>query len=317
MNLDPNGRLLAAALFLLSAGSARAAGRAVWVWEPETFAMLEDRRVALEAIDFLRSRGVDAVYLYADSYKGRSHIEKKPKLYRALIRRLAKRGIRSYALLGSWHLRTHEYVLPERRAEAVAMLERVLAYNASVRPAERFAGVNIDIEPHMLEGWKTDRDGLLLDFLDMSNDLMDAKRRAGAGLPTGPAIPFWLDRIELEWNGERKPVSEHVLDVYDTAILMNYRDTAEGRDGLIEHAASELAYASKLGKRLEIGVEVTPNEIPKVTFDGHTEEYMEEELAKAVVIFSSSPAFGGFVIHHYESYRAGFGAGKGKDKERR
>lgn len=309
------GPLLAAALFFFNAGPSAAAGRAVWVWEPETFAMLEDRRAALEAIDFLRSKGVDTVYIYADSYKGRSHLEKKPKLYRALIRRLGKRGIRAYALLGSWHLRTHEYVLPERRAEAVAMLDRVLAYNAAVRPAERFAGVNIDIEPHMLEAWKTDREGLLLGFLDMSRALMDAKRASGAVLPVGPAIPFWLDRVELEWDGAKKPVSEHVLDIYDTAVLMNYRDRAGGKDGMIEHASSELAYAAKLGKLLGIGVEVTSNEIGKVTFYGETDEEMEAELGKAAAVFSKSPAFGGFVIHHYESYRARPGSAEKEKKK--
>ncbi|HBE89285.1 MAG TPA: hypothetical protein DDW67_09130 [Elusimicrobia bacterium] len=307
--------LLAAALLLVPA--AASAGRAVWVWEPETFAMLEDRRAALEAISFLNSKGIDTVYLYADSYKGRSHLEKKPKLYRALLRRLGKRGIRAYALLGSWHLRTHEYVLPERHPEAVAMLERVLSYNAASKPGERFAGVNIDIEPHMLETWKTDREGLLLNFLDMSRALMDAKRRARADILVGPAIPFWLDRIELEWGGEKKPVSEHVLDIYDTAALMNYRDRAEGRDGMIEHAASELAYAGKLGKLLAIGVEVTPNEVAKVTFDELSEEYMEGELAKAEAVFSASPAFDGFVIHHYESYRDWLRARGGKEKERK
>lgn len=300
----------AALLLLLSVRPAPAAGRAVWVWEPETFAMLEDRRVALEAIDFLRSKGIDTVYIYADSYKDRSHILKKPKLYRALIRRLGKRGIRAYALLGSWHLRTHEYVLPERHAEAVAMLDRVLAYNASSKPAERFAGVNIDIEPHMLEGWQADREGLLLNFLDMSRALMDAKSAAGAVLPVGPAIPFWLDRIELEWGGAKKPVSEHVLDIYDTAVIMNYRDKAEGKDGMIEHASSELAYAASLGKRLGVGVEVTPNEVGKVTFAGESDEEMETELGEAGTAFSRSPAFDGFVIHHYESYRARAGSAK-------
>lgn len=317
MNREIAGSLLAAALFFLQAAPAHAAGRAVWVWEPEAFAMLEDRRVALEAIDFLRSKGVDALYIYADSYKGRSHIVKKPKLYRALIRRLGKRGIRAYALLGSWHLRTHEYVLPGRHAEAVAMLDRVLAYNAASKPAERFSGVNIDIEPHMLEEWDGDRDGLLLNFLDLGRALMEAKRKSGSGIPVGPAVPFWLDRIELEWEGEKKPVSEHVLDIYDTAVLMNYRDKAEGGDGMIAHAASELAYAAELGKPLAIGVEVTPNELDKVTFHGKTEEYMEKELAKAEAVFSASPAFDGFVVHHYESYRVlarGGTAGKEKGK---
>lgn len=299
---------LAAALMLVCASPLAAApGRAVWVWENESYAMLESGSAAKKAIKFSRSKGIDTLYLYADAFKGRNLIESRPKLYRKFIKRLHKSGMRVYALLGSWHLHTEEYVLPERRAEALAMFGRVLAYNAKAKPGERFDGINLDIEPHMLDGWKTDREGLLLRFLDLGRELMAAKARAGAELQVGPAIPFWLDRVELDWGGGKKPVSEHVLDIYDYAALMDYRDRAGGSDGMIIHAGSELDYAGKAGKRLAVGVEVTPNEIEKVSFDHLSEAGMERELALAEEAFSKQAAFAGFVIHHYESYRAWLG----------
>jgi len=284
--------------------SAAEPGRAVWMWEAESYELLQSPRAAKEAIKFLKSKGVRTLYLYADAYKGRSLILDKPKLYRKLIRRLRKEGMSAYALLGSWHLRTHEYVLPERRAEALAMFGRVLYYNAKARPEERFDGVNLDIEPHMLDAWETNREGLLLNFLDLGRELMAMKARSGLRLAVGPAIPFWLDGIELEWEGRRKPASEHVLDVYDCAALMAYRDRAAGRDGIVALSASELAYAGALGKRLAIGVEVTPNEVRKVSFSRLGEEDLERELALAGEAFAREPAFDGFVLHHYESYRS-------------
>lgn len=309
-------KILALAALLLGPAALHAAppARAVWVWEAESYAMLRSAGKAGEAIKFLKARGINTVYLYADAYKGRSLIENKPRLYRRLIRRLRGEGIAAYALLGSWHLRTQEYVLPRRRAEALAMFGRVLYYNAKAGPEERFEGVNLDIEPHMLDAWETDREGLLLNFLDLGREFMAMKARSGLRLAVGPAIPFWLDGIELEWAGRRKPASEHVLDVYDYAALMDYRDRAAGEDGMIGHASSELAYAGSIGKRLAVGVEVTPNEVKKVSFSRLGEEEMERELALAAGAFGPEPAFAGFVIHHYASYRAWLDAQGGKRK---
>lgn len=297
---------LPAALALLAAAAwtEAAAPRAAWIWEADAADMLRSGRAARRAVKFLKKKGIGEVYLYADAYGDDGLLAAKPKLYRKLVRRLRAGGIGPFVLLGSWRFRTHEYVLPERRAEARAMFGRVLAYNASSRPEERFDGVNLDIEPHALEAWKTGKESLLVNFLDLGRELMAAKEAAGAAMRVGPAIPFWLDGVELEWSGVSKPASEHVLDVYDYAALMDYRNAAGGEDGMIAHAASELAYAAKAGKKLVIGVEVTPNEVEKVSFASSSEEALERELALAGEAFAASPAFGGFALHHFGSYRA-------------
>lgn len=294
-----------ATLLLLLSGAALAAQapRAVWTWEKESYAILESTAAADEALAFMQAKKIRTIYLYADSFEGRNLIKSRPDLYKNFIRRLHRRGLRVYALLGSWHLSTETYVLPERRPEALAMLRRVLAYNASVKPGARFDGVSLDIEPHMLPQWDAKKDELLLQFLDLGKALMALKKRARQALPIGPAIPFWLDGIELDWGGRRKPVSEHVLDIYDYAALMDYRNSAEGADGMIAHAQSELNYAGARRRKLVIGVEVTPNEIGKVSFDRLAEPDLERELALAEKSFSKKPAFAGFAIHHYRSYR--------------
>lgn len=297
--------IFAAALLagLLAAPAEAAAPRAVWVWEPEAYAMLTSGRAAGKAIKLLEKKAVSSVYLYADAYEGRNLIESDPKDYRRLISRLRKHGIAACALLGSWHLRTQEYVLPEKRPEALAMLRRVLDYNSKAAPGERFSCVNLDIEPHMLKNWGENRAELLAAFLDMGAAMMALKKEYPSAPEIGPAIPFWLDGINLEWNGTEKPASEHVQDVFDYTVLMDYRDRAGGDDGMIRHAALELEYGAASGKKVLIGVEVTPNEVKKVSFSGMTEEAMEGELALAEEAFAKSPAFAGFVIHHYDSYR--------------
>src|SRR5882672_3324098 len=58
-------------------------------------------------------------------------------------------------------------------------------------------------------------------------------RASGQALAVGPAIPFWLDGVALDWQGRTKPVSEQLIDLYDYVALMDYRDHAGGPDGIV------------------------------------------------------------------------------------
>lgn len=280
------------------------APRAVWVWESDSYALLESPVVAEEALAFLQRKRIETLYLYADAYQGRNLVVQQPERYRAFIHAAHARGMRVYALLGSWYLHTERYVLPRRQREAVAMLQRVLDYNAAAPVDARFDGVNYDIEPHLLDEWEdATRPRLLRGFLDMTAAMLEAKRKSGQSLPIGPAMPFWWDGIVLEWRGTRKPVSEHVIDLTDYVALMDYRNHAEGRDSILSHAASELDYADRSGKRVVIGLEFNPSEPAKLSFHGMDEAAFEREAGKVEAASRARPAFAGFVFHHYAGYR--------------
>ncbi|HBZ06541.1 hypothetical protein [Massilia haematophila] len=299
---------LAAAAFAHGAHAAERIGpRAIWTWEEDSYAMLEDPAAAGRAIGFLQSKSIDTVFLYADAFDKRNLIVAQPQLYRRLIRRLHASGLKAYALLGSGYLRTERYVLPKHRAEALAMLQRVLDYNKAAAPEERFDGINVDIEPHILDEWATRKMDLLAEFVALSDALMQAKRASNQALPMGPAIPFWLDGLSIEWKGQRKPVSQHVQDIYDYVALMDYRDRALGGDGIVSHAMDELRYAERIERRVLIGVETLPNAIKKVSFHHLKEADLERELGVTAQSVGAMQPFGGFVIHHYGSYRKWLG----------
>lgn len=303
-------RVLAALLLAAACAGAHAepaVPRAIWTWEEDSYAMLEQPAAASRAIDFLKSKSVDTVFLYADAFGGRNLIVSQPQLYRRLVRRLHASGLRAYALLGSGYLHTERYVLPKHRAEALAMLQRVLDYNRAAAPEERFDGINVDIEPHILAEWSTRKMDLLREFVDLSDALMRTKRASGQDLPLGPAIPFWLDGLAVEYKGMSKPVSQHVQDQYDYVALMDYRDRALGGDGIVSHAMDELTYAEKIGKPVLIGVETLPNAIRKVSFEHLKEADMERELRLTAKTVGAMKPFGGFVIHHYGQYRKWLG----------
>src|SRR5258706_2689885 len=288
---------------LLGPRTLPAAERAIWAWEEVSYAMVQDRAAGDAAIEFLQSKHIRTVYLYADAFQGRNLVQGRPELYRQFIRRLHGKGPRAYALLGSAYLHTEGYVLPEHRTDALAMFQRVLDYNAAAGPEERFDGINLDIEPHILDQWAQQKMQLLGQFLDLGQALMELKRASGQALAVGPAIPFWLDGIVLDWQGRTKPVSEQLIDIYDYVALMDYRDHAEGPDGILSLGADEVEYANRRHKKVVIGVDFTPGEIQKTSFDHLVESDLERELALTERAFHGSRAFAGFALHHFGAFQ--------------
>jgi hypothetical protein len=287
----------------LAAAGAGAHERAVWTWEATSYDLVQNPAAADAAVGFARRQHLGIVYLYADAYGGRELLLTKPEAYRAFLRRLHHAGIRAYALLGSAFLHTEAYVLPEHRSEALTMVRRVLDFNAGGAPDERFDGINLDIEPHILDAWDQHKLELLAGFLDLSQAIMDLKHASGAALEVGPAIPFWWDGIELAWHGTTRSVAEHTLALYDYAALMDYRDHASGADGIISHARDEMQMAERLHKRIVIGVDITTSELQKLSFDHLTPADLERELELTEAAYAGSPAFAGFAIHHFAAYR--------------
>ncbi len=303
----------AVAMLGLAAAPAWAASTAVWTWERDSYALLESRAAAQAAFDFLHAQEVDTIYLYADAWDGRNLVADQPRRYRDFIAAAHARGFRVYALLGSAYLETERYILPERRRDAVAMLRRVLDYNAAAPADARFDGVNLDIEPHLLDEWDdARRAGLLHDFIEVSAEWMRMKQASGQALAIGPAIPFWFDNIPVRWRGVTKPASEHLADVYDYVALMDYRNRAEGRDGIVAHAANEIAYAGRIGKRVVIGLELGRSEPAKVTFNHLRAADLRREMAATAAAHGGADAFAGFALHHYGAYREWLEAQRGR-----
>ena len=285
------------AVFLHVAGGGSAlAARAMWVWS-EANQLLDNRADRAYAFDFMRRNGVDTLYLWTDA-DGRLLLE--PQKYHRLIGQAHARGIQVYALDGD-----PSYVVPgPARDRAMARFQHVLDYNANSTAAQRFDGVNLDVEPWGLPDWQTNQGLRIQQYLDLSAEYMQLKQNAGSDIPVGPDMAFWFDTLgDIDWNGQTKGLHEHVLDVFDYGTLLDYRDFAIGLDGMVFHATTELDYAQSIGKPLVLGVETQANVGPdKVTFHEEGAVYMEQQLDLVEAAFAANPSFQGFAIHHYGSY---------------
>ena len=280
------------------------AQRAVWVWEEDAFRLLENKSFQKEITTFLEQRHISTVYLYADEFRGRNILANEPKKYREFIKDAHKRGFKVYALVGSYYLKTPEYIFPEKRGAAMRMFGNVLSFNSAGDSSSQFDGINVDIEPYLLDDWDSQKPLRIQQYLQLSAQWMRMKTDAQSTIAVGPAMPFWFDGIEdVEWNGKRQKLNEHLQDIYDYVAIMDYRNFAAGSDGIISHALDELQYADRAKRKVVIGVETLASTPEKVTFFGKGSAYMENELSLAEAAFLQHPSFAGFVIHHLSSYQ--------------
>jgi hypothetical protein len=270
---------------------------AIWVWEQETFRMLDEPEWRASVLGELREDGFDTLYLYADSWKGRNPIAGDPQLYAQTIEDAHAAGFRVEALLGSAYLGTNRYVMPDRRGEARAMIDRVLAYNRSQETKARFDAIHLDIEPYTLPEWKTDRDMVAGYFAEAAREWAELAKDGGP-VEIGAAIPFWFEKVDRE----QETLATALLEAFDYVALMDYRDRAEGRDGIIAHASYEVDAAAEIGRKVIVGVETDEAELDKLTFAEEGREEMAAELEKVRQEFRGRAGYGGIAVHHLRSW---------------
>ena len=171
-------------------------------------------------------------------------------------------GVKVHALDGY-----PEFAQKEFHHIPLAVVDALIRFNKSVAPVERFDGVHFDNEPYLLVGWHDTkrRQQILTEFLDL-NSKCQAKIRENSEMEYGVDIPFWWQERDpktghcpgdVTFNGRRKPASFHCIDLLDNVGIMNYRDEADGADGMIAHGRDLLNYADKTnGARISMGVEI-------------------------------------------------------------
>jgi hypothetical protein len=259
------------------AGAARKSyPRVLWVWSTDK--LLAQRKDSRELLDFCRCWNVTQLWLQlpysmesrelapqasptGGVVRGSCCVIRHPDQLRWFLREAHGLGIRVHALDGS-----PEYCLRANHHVPLGVVDAVIAFNGACTREERWDGVHFDNEPYLLIGWadRTHREQILREYLEL-NDQCQQRIRGRRPLVFGVDIPFWwqdvdaetgLANAEVQYGGKRKAASYHCLDRLDNVGVMNYRDTADGADGLIAHGRDLLAYADRAGgAEVYMGVE--------------------------------------------------------------
>ena len=238
--------------------------KSLWVWQAEQ--LIHQGTARRQLFDFCDRNDVRSLWLqmlYKVKKVDGKHraIISFPEKFRRLNAEAHARGIQVHALDGY-----PEYALREMHHIPLSLVDSVVEFNRNSNPESRFDGVHFDNEPHLLVGWHspTQRKQILQEFLELNHRCQQIISAAGQ-MQYGIDIPFWWeeeDRLtgqpcgEVTFQGQRKPASFHCIDMLDNVGVMNYRDRAEGPDGMIAHGQPILEYAEQQGKcEIHMGVE--------------------------------------------------------------
>ncbi len=261
--------------------------RALWVWDVE---LVTNDDAKAQFFNFIQSKHISAIYIYATDL-----LSVKPT---ALEEFMAESGGVEVELLAG----DPSWALDSKHAEVFDFTQNAITFTQDINNAGQPVGLHLDIEPYLLDEWNNDQAGTITQYLNLLLAVREKLTATNSPLQLNVDIPFWYDTIEATYNGQTKPLNQHVQDIVDQVVIMDYRDTAGGGDGIIVHAQNELIYGNQINKLVTVGVETNCIEPAKITFCEQGEAVMEQELSEAKLILQANPAFHGFAIHDYAGY---------------
>ncbi|GAA1040386.1 hypothetical protein GCM10009557_61480 [Virgisporangium ochraceum] len=258
--------VLAGLLPATPAAATAPGGRAMWLWSTPAPA---------EVVAWAQAHDVREILAYTPTQPDLAWL-------RELRARSAAAGISLAALGGdpSW---------TTQHAAAVSWARAVTATGL-------FDALHVDVEPHLLPAWNTDRAGTATRYLAMLDKL-----NAASSLPLEADVAFWYGEVALPKGTD---LATQLLRRVDAVTVMSYRDTATGPNSVTAVGADLLAKGSAAGRPVRLGTETQPLiECTHCTFAEEGADALEETLAEVTAEAGSYPAFAGVAVHHYDSWR--------------
>jgi hypothetical protein len=258
--------------------------KATWLWDTSLIGTVVGRT---DILQFAKNQQIGCIFLQVNPEVAQSN-------YRSFIKTAADYGIQVHALDGA-----PKWALPENRQKITELVNWVKTYNASVFDNERFAGIQVDIEPYLLPEWTADQNVLAVNW-QQSLAYFHELVKKDSTLTTGAAVPFWLDNIHLpDGSGS---LGAAIMAKLDETAVMSYRDKALD---VVTLAAAEIATGNRLGKKVWVSVETTPApDTPHITFYGKGNTEMDRQLALIDGVLKTQPSYTGIAVHDYTGWRA-------------
>ncbi len=254
----------------------QAAPRTMWLWKLNEFLDNDTAREGL--FDLCATEGIEQLWVqvaYKSDPINTLTFQSNGKAVPARIELTQTEKLRTFlAAAHKTRLQVHaldgdpEYCARPKHSIPLGVVDAIIAFNQGSPPEQRFDGIHFDNEPHALLGWgdRTRRERMLKEFLDVHVDCQ-RRVRAQSGLTFGVDLPFWWHHTdkqtgkpigEVTFNGKKKPASWHCVDLLDNVGVMNYRDSADGADGMVVNGQDILRYADDTkGARVFMGVETS------------------------------------------------------------
>jgi len=265
-----------------------------WEFNPSAGGLVSDSVKRQELLDFCRIKGITHIFLNSQGAVYGTAAEKLD--FTSFISAAHGLGMDVYALQGrKW------WSIPEggNVEGQLWTSQEGWQYVTAVMNYGQFDAIIDDTEPYTAnsDDWNNNLNQRAQWYVDWVQGCKDV---IAARVPFVSVVPFWFDTKMVALNGDvtPKPLNEYVSDIADSSCIMDYRDSAEGGDGMIQHAENEITYAPCWA-----AVETQNVNFDKLTFYEEGEAYMEGELQKFKNYYNANPNYLGMSIHYYIPYK--------------
>jgi hypothetical protein len=294
----------------------------VWDWQqPDRATAAQDAQAALS----LKQQGVTEVYIDISAYNDYDELttpDRPSKLsaftvgLRTEVAALHRQGISAQALAGStrWGDPDLAYI-PSK------LLDYAHTYNASAASDEQLAGIQFDIEFYSDPHFSDNAAENTRNYLSLTQQLIAQRAQlfGASHFLLGFTAVDWLDGRNASFvpnisiaNGPTEPPLQQLLDQlkgqHDTYIaLMAYRNHADGSDGTIERAQSDMDMIQNVGGgkvKVLLGQETTKVSPGKLSFYGMSKQDVSTSAARLQEAFGTYSSFAGFTINDEQGYLA-------------
>jgi hypothetical protein len=268
---------------------------ALWTWQENVITNASDETAFFA---FATSHGVKRVYIECEG-----SIQKNQPALIAFLQKAASHRLMTELLFGN-----DEWVSPgsgyPHQGYAVSLVSRYAARLLSKMTTGQPVAVHFDVEPYALPQWKTQRNALASDYVDLVTKL--ARAAHAIGLKLSVDVPYWYSTIPVKRGSVTTPLNQLVIQTVDEYTVMDYWNTASRME---RQATIDLAYANGIaGKAVVIGALTSCHQHPSQTSycnstSGSGTAYMEAQLANVASVEASNASFAGLAIEDYTGFR--------------
>lgn len=166
-----------------------------------------------QILGFAKANGLTNIALSANRYF--DYPTKQPALTEFIT--LAKN---TYGMNVTLVLGDYEWTLTPNHVTAIDVTNKAIAYIKA--SAIKTISLQYDVEPHALDGWNNNLQSYANQYLDMITKIMAVTKPAGIHTQFTTSN-FYGGKIVTR-AGVSKPLSQFVIDLSDSIVIMNYRD---------------------------------------------------------------------------------------------
>lgn len=267
---------------------------ALWVWQESVITNPADQAAFFA---FAGTHGIRRVYIESEAA-----VQKDQPALISFLQTAATNGIATELLFGDarWVLPGSGY---PHQGYAIALTATYVAQLLGQMKTGRPVAVHYDVEPYGLAQWKTERNRIAQDYIDLVTQLETAAHRLGLTLSVD--VPYWYSTIPVTRGSITTPMNQLVIDAVDRYVIMDYWDTAARVE---RQAKTDLMYADQIaGKQVVIGVLTSCGQVPADTsFCNHTSHsgtaWMETVLGNVRRVEAPNASFSGLAIEDYTGF---------------